>query len=60
VAFSASQRTFLQSDDGNDPYYGIGVTYALSKSLALKADYMRTEIDDSDVDALSLRLSYRF
>lgn len=60
VAFAVNQRAFLESEDGSDPYFGLGLAINLSKKVALKADYFRTEIDDSDVDAISLRLSYLF
>lgn len=60
TSYAANGRALLQSEDGNDPYVGLGVTYDVSKSVALKADYFRTKVDDMDVDALSLQVSYRF
>jgi long-subunit fatty acid transport protein len=60
TAFAVNQKVFLQSADGADPYFGVGATYKFTKNWALKADYLRTKIDDADVDSMSLRISYLY
>ena len=60
TAFAVNEKVFLQSSDGNDPYFGLGATFKFNKNWALKADYLRTKIDDSDVDSMSLRISYLY
>jgi outer membrane immunogenic protein len=40
--------------------YGAGVGYRLSDRFGLRADYTRTEVDDSDADAISLGGSVHF
>jgi OmpA-OmpF porin, OOP family len=50
--------------DGNDVFYGVGVTYSFSKSIDLNLEYETHSWEDDDVeldnDNLSLGLNYNF
>lgn len=48
------------SEDGEDPYYGIGFGRNLGKAWRLSAEWTRYESDDADIDFLNLALNYRF
>lgn len=55
-------------DDGNDFYYGVGVSYNFTNNFFIGAEYTVTEMDvsifnvsiDHEVKNLSLSLGYRF
>ena len=53
-AYSGSGSTTFHSVDGNDPYVGFGMSYALSKDSSIDLDYISTEINDSDMSGYSL------
>jgi hypothetical protein len=42
------------TDDGNDPYVGLGAEFSMSPSLALRGEFTRYSTDDVDIDSLSL------
>lgn len=48
------------SDDGEDPYYGLGIGRYLGNNWRASAEWTRYDTDDSDVDFLNLALSARF
>lgn len=50
--------SFSESETGIDLFFGVGVKAAVSKNIALAADFEIHDIDDSDVDVLSLYLIY--
>ena len=47
------------SDDGNDAYYGFGAAYIIDQ-IELFIDYTFNEIDDVDVDVISVGIKYNF
>lgn len=48
------------SDDGTDFTYGVGVAFGLTESLALRTEYERFELDQTNVDLGSANLSFSF
>lgn len=49
------------SDSGTDPAYGVGIAFKLGKLLAIRAEYERFDIEDTDqVDMASVGLDFRF
>ncbi|NTS76195.1 outer membrane beta-barrel protein [Catenovulum sp. SM1970] len=69
VAASVSQYVYgenykssaKESDslDGNDPFFGIGTQYAFDE-ISIKAEYEIFDIEDSDVNVLTVGASYHF
>jgi len=53
-AYSGSSSTTFLTVDGNDPYVGFGISYALGKDSSIDLDYISTEINNSDMDGYSL------
>lgn len=47
-------------DDGTDPFYGVGARFALSQHLALRLEYERFELNDTDIDMASANLLFHF
>lgn len=45
---------------GYDPYYGVGVSYALMENLDLRGEYERYDLDGSKVDFISAGMAVRF
>jgi OOP family OmpA-OmpF porin len=61
ITHSGTTYTSLwYSDDGSDPYFGVGAAYEFSDNLGVRADWLRTEIDDDDIDMLTASLAYKF
>jgi len=60
TSYSGSTSETFLSKDGEDLYYGIGAAYAASEDVDIRADYMRTEIDDADIDVISLAAVVNF
>jgi hypothetical protein len=56
----ATYTSLWYSEDGSDPYYGLGVAYSFDNNLGLRGGWMRTEVGDADVDLLSASISYQF
>jgi len=48
------------SNDGTDLTYGLGVQYDLNPKLAIRGQWQRYDIDDSNGDLFSIGLIYRF
>ena len=55
----AGSSKFTEAD-GNDAYVGIGASYAIGQNSKLNAEYIKTEINGSDVDGLSASVAYDF
>lgn len=47
-------------DDGTDPFYGVGARFALSQNLALRIEYERFELNDTDIDMASANVLFHF
>jgi opacity protein-like surface antigen len=45
---------------GYDPYYGVGVSYALMENLLVRGEYERYDLAGSNIDFLSAGLAVRF
>jgi len=50
----------IYQNDGNDFYYGIGGSYKLNQTTSVNVDYLKMEVDDADVDGLSLAVTFDF
>lgn len=48
------------SEDGTDFTYGVGVAFGLTESLALRTEYERFELDETNVDLGSANLTFSF
>lgn len=48
------------SDNGEDPYYGIGFAYRFTDRVGLLVDYTRYKVDTTDVDTLGVGLTIKF
>jgi OOP family OmpA-OmpF porin len=55
-----SAGSFSGTEDGDDPFFGIGAEFNVSPSVAFRGEFMRYAVDDIDVDALSLSAVIRF
>lgn len=49
-----------RNDDGVDVTFGVGVRFGLTPNIALRTEYERFMMDDTDVDNFSLNLQYHF
>ena len=58
--YSGSTSAEFYQKDGNDPYFGLGGSYKLNQTTSLDFDYIKMEVDDGDVDGLSLMVSTDF
>jgi OOP family OmpA-OmpF porin len=47
-------------DDGNDPTYGLGVQYRFTDSVALRGEYNRFEVEDSEIDLAQVQVRFDF
>lgn len=54
-----SSGSFSGSDDGNDVFFGLGGEFGGKGPLAVRAEFTRYSLDDSDLDSLSLSVIYR-
>ena len=54
TAYSVSTSLDIESADGSDPYFGFGMSYALSNNSSLDFDYISSEIHDDSMRAYSL------
>jgi OOP family OmpA-OmpF porin len=48
------------SDSGTDLTFGVGVRYDFTQSVGLRGEWERFDVDDSDIDLLSLGLIFMF
>jgi OOP family OmpA-OmpF porin len=46
--------------DGTDPTYGLGLQYRFTDNVALRGEYSRFEMDDTDVDLAQLQVRFDF
>ncbi len=51
---------FAETTDGNDLFFGLGASYSFTRSFAVRGEWERFQLDDADVDLLSIGLVYRF
>ena len=56
----SSTLGFNGSDNGTDFTYGAGLRFAASKHMDLRTEYERFELDETDVDNVSVMLQYNF
>ena len=49
-----------ESDDGTDPYFGIGAQYDITKQMHVGAHFARFDLDGDDVDVIELKVGFRF
>lgn len=50
-----------ESDDGNDPAYGVGLRFTFGHFFGIRAEYERFDIEDTDdVDLASVGAEFRF
>ena len=54
TAYSVSTSLDIESKDGVDPYFGFGISYALSNNSSLDFDYIASEIHDDNLSGYSL------
>ena len=52
--------TVLTSDDGTDLTIGFGARYSFTKNLAAQLQWQRYELDNFDVDVISVGILFRF
>ncbi len=48
------------SDNGEDPYYGVGLAYRFTDRIGIQAGFTRYTVQDTDVDNLALGLTFKF
>ena len=46
--------------NGTDPTYGLGVQYRFTDHVALRGEYSRFEVEDTDLDVAQLQVRYDF
>jgi OOP family OmpA-OmpF porin len=49
-----------ESDSGTDLTFGVGIRYDFTQSVGLRGEWERFDVDDSDIDLLSLGLIFKF
>ncbi len=47
-------------DSGTDPTYGVGVQYRFTDHVALRGEYSRFEVEDTDLDLAQIQVRYDF
>jgi long-chain fatty acid transport protein len=57
---TGSALAVTTGDDGYDPYYGVGVSYALFDNLNLRAEWDRFDRDNYDIDLVSAGFALKF
>jgi hypothetical protein len=60
ATYTGSGSATYYTNDGSDPYYGIGASYKVNDTTSINADYLKMEVDDADVDGLSLAVAFDF
>jgi len=50
----------LTGDDGTDLTLGLGARYSFTKNLAAQLQWQRYELDNFDVDVISVGILFRF
>jgi OmpA-OmpF porin, OOP family len=51
---------FSDTFDGNDLFFGAGISYSFTRNLSLRGEWERFKLDDVDADLLSVGFVYRF
>lgn len=49
-----------REDTGTDPTYGLGLQYRFTDNVALRGEYSRFEVEDTDVDLAQLQVRFDF
>lgn len=57
---ASNRLTKTSGDDGYEPNYGVGVSYALLDFLSVRAEWERFDRDDHHIDLLSAGLAMKF
>lgn len=57
VGAAPAQRT---GDDSYQPYYGVGMSYALLDNLSLRAEWERFDLDDYNIDLMTAGFAVKF
>jgi outer membrane protein W len=57
---AAGTEVTIATESGSDVYLGIGSSYKINQSTSINADYLKFDIDGSDVDGLSLAVAFDF
>ena len=52
--------TGSSNDSGTDPVYGAGLQYRFNDTVALRAEYTRSELEDIDLDNAQLQVRFDF
>jgi len=58
--YTGSSSATYYTNDGSDPYYGIGGSYKINNTTSVNLDYLKMEVDDGDVDGLNLAVAFDF
>ena len=58
--YSGSGTAKFRGEDGNDPYYGLGASYAIYQDISVLVDYIQSEVDTKNIDGLSVAASFDF
>jgi OOP family OmpA-OmpF porin len=57
---SVAGITGTLDDSGTDPVYGAGLQYRFNDAFALRAEYIRSDVEDLDVDTEQLQARFDF
>lgn len=57
---SCSSGAFSASESGTDLAFGVGIRYDMTKTVGLRGEWERYDLDDADVDLLSFGLLVKF
>jgi OOP family OmpA-OmpF porin len=60
VSCSAGGASASTDESGTDLTFGVGVRYDMTKTVGIRAEWERFDMDDVDVDMLSLGLLFSF
>lgn len=52
--------SFSDDADGTDWVYGVGAAYDITQNLSVRGEWERYDLDDTDLDLLSVGVSWRF
>lgn len=57
---NGSALTVRSSDDGYEPFYGVGARYAVFDNLGVRAEWERYDRDDYNIDLLTAGIDLKF
>jgi len=61
IAFADFEHTSVRQEEKNhDPFYGVGLRFALPQGFGIRGEYERYRFDTADVDVGMLGVDYRF